>query len=80
MGILALATAQNLGTNYRTDDGQSRSENIDQDGNVRGQYSFVDPNGKTVTINYSAGKDGFQVSFVPINRFCTPLFCFPDFV
>nr|CAD7264545.1 unnamed protein product [Timema shepardi] len=48
-------------TNYRTEDGQQRSESVDGQGNVRGQYSYVDPAGKTITVKYTAGKDGFQV-------------------
>ncbi|KAF4520511.1 hypothetical protein B566_EDAN004816 [Ephemera danica] len=48
-------------TNYRTDDGQQRSESVDGQGNVRGEYSYVDPNGKTITVRYTAGKDGFRV-------------------
>ncbi|XP_059485178.1 uncharacterized protein LOC132202345 [Neocloeon triangulifer] len=57
------ATAQELltATNYRTDDGQQRSESTDGQGNVRGEYSYVDPNGKTITVKYTAGKDGFKV-------------------
>lgn len=47
-------------TNYQTQD-SARAENIDQNGNVQGQYSYVDPNGKTITVKYTAGKDGFQV-------------------
>ncbi|XP_075225687.1 uncharacterized protein LOC142326837 [Lycorma delicatula] len=48
-------------TNYQTGDGQQRTETVDNEGNVQGQYSYVDPNGKTITVRYSAGKDGFKV-------------------
>lgn len=47
-------------TNYQTSD-SARQENVDGQGNVQGQYSYVDPNGKTITVKYTAGKDGFQV-------------------
>lgn len=47
-------------TNYQTQD-SARQENVDQQGNIQGQYSYVDPNGKTITVKYTAGKDGFQV-------------------
>merc|ERR1712168_1665102 len=26
-----------------------------------GQYSYIDQNGKTITVKYSAGKDGFKI-------------------
>jgi len=64
LALMALgATAQELvtATNYRTDDGQQRTEATDGQGNVRGSYSYVDPNGKTITVRYTAGKDGFKV-------------------
>ncbi|RZF32546.1 hypothetical protein LSTR_LSTR016860, partial [Laodelphax striatellus] len=48
-------------TNYRTNDGHQRTESVDANGNVLGEYSYVDPNGKTITVKYSAGKDGFVV-------------------
>lgn len=60
LSAVTIVVAQ-TGTNYQTGDGHYRSENIDQEGNVKGQYSYVDPNGKTVTVKYSAGKNGFQV-------------------
>ncbi|XP_026286785.2 DNA-directed RNA polymerase II subunit RPB1-like [Frankliniella occidentalis] len=47
-------------TNYKTEESQ-RFEDVDGQGNVRGQYSYVDPNGKTITVKYTAGKDGFKV-------------------
>lgn len=47
-------------TNYQTAD-SARQENVDQNGNIQGQYSYVDPNGKTITVKYTAGKDGFRV-------------------
>ncbi|CAB3366227.1 Hypothetical predicted protein [Cloeon dipterum] len=40
---------------------QARLEARSLDGSVRGSYSYVDPEGKTVKVRYSAGRDGFQV-------------------
>ncbi|XP_065353315.1 activating signal cointegrator 1 complex subunit 2 homolog [Cloeon dipterum] len=62
LALFAFGAAQELtATNYRTDDGHQRSEATDGQGNVRGEYSYVDPNGKTITVKYTAGKDGFKV-------------------
>lgn len=47
-------------TNYQTAD-SGRQEAVDQQGNIQGQYSYVDPNGKTITVKYTAGTNGFQV-------------------
>lgn len=52
------------GTNYNIGD-QSRQEVVDDSGNIRGQYSYVDPNGKTVIVRYTAGQNGFQVENGP---------------
>lgn len=48
-------------TNYNNEDGNERHEEIAADGTVKGHYSYIDPNGKKVHVNYSAGKDGFKV-------------------
>ncbi|XP_059471474.1 uncharacterized protein LOC132194312 [Neocloeon triangulifer] len=40
---------------------QARLEARSLDGSVRGSYSYIDPEGKTVKVRYSAGRDGFQV-------------------
>ncbi|CAB3371349.1 Hypothetical predicted protein [Cloeon dipterum] len=62
LALFAFGAAQELtATNYRTDDGHQRTEATDGQGNVRGEYSYVDPNGKTITVKYTAGKDGFKV-------------------
>lgn len=63
LSAVSLVVAQS-GTNYQTGDGHVRSESVDPQGNVRGQYSYIDPNGKTITVKYSAGKDGFQVIII----------------
>lgn len=48
-------------TNYSNEDGNERSETLDNEGNVRGQYSYNDPHGKRIKVKYTAGKKGFQV-------------------
>lgn len=40
---------------------QARLESRSLDGSVRGSYSYVDPDGKTVKVRYAAGRSGFQV-------------------
>lgn len=40
---------------------QSRAEVRDLTGDVRGSYSYVDPNGKVNVVEYSAGRGGFRV-------------------
>uniref|UniRef100_A0A0P4WJN9 Cuticle protein 6 n=1 Tax=Scylla olivacea TaxID=85551 RepID=A0A0P4WJN9_SCYOL len=45
-----------------TDWNQNRQEMWMGDGNVVGQYSYIDANGKPVVTYYSAGRDGFKVS------------------
>lgn len=47
-------------TNYQTAD-SARQESVDQEGTVNGQYSYIDPNGKTISVKYTAGKEGFKV-------------------
>jgi hypothetical protein len=47
-------------TNYSTDDGNERQEDIDSDGNINGHYSYIDPTGKRIVVNYTAGVDGFK--------------------
>ena len=36
-------------------------EETTSDGERIGQYSYIDQNGKTITVRYSAGKDGFRI-------------------
>ncbi|MPC36109.1 Cuticle protein 6 [Portunus trituberculatus] len=45
-----------------TDWNQNRQEMQLGGGNVVGQYSYIDPNGKPVVTYYSAGRHGFKVS------------------
>ncbi|XP_063607379.1 uncharacterized protein LOC134782001 [Penaeus indicus] len=47
--------------NYQ-EEGQSRSETSDQDGTVRGSYTYTDDEGRVRTLTYTAGKGiGFVV-------------------
>ena len=36
-------------------------EETTADGERIGQYSYIDQDGKTITVRYSAGKDGFRI-------------------
>lgn len=49
-----------FGAAYQQEDGINFKEETDAEGNRRGSYSYVDPNGQTKTVNYIAGKNGFQ--------------------
>lgn len=46
---------------FAADNGLQQGESISPDGTRRGAYSYVDPNGKTIKVRYTAGKDGFKV-------------------
>lgn len=47
-----------FGAAYQQEDGTNFKEETDEQGNRRGSYSYVDPDGKTRTVNYVAGKNG----------------------
>jgi len=51
-----------FGSAYVQEDNTEFKEETGQDGERKGQYSYVDPNGKKITVHYTAGKGGFQVS------------------
>lgn len=51
-----------FGSAYVQEDGVEFKEETGQNGERKGQYSYVDPNGKKITVHYTAGKNGFQVS------------------
>lgn len=57
------ALAQDGSFNYAfaADNGLQQGESISPDGTRRGSYSYVDPNGKKISVKYTAGKDGFRV-------------------
>lgn len=45
---------------YSSSDGQSKNENRNTDGSISGQFSYMSPEGKPVTLSYIADKDGFR--------------------
>lgn len=47
---------------YVSADGQGKNELRGADGSVVGTYQYVDPQGKPVTVQYSAGPQGFSAS------------------
>ncbi len=49
-----------FGSAYSTDDGSEFKEETDASGNRKGQYSYVDPNGKKITVQYTAGTPSWQ--------------------
>lgn len=49
-----------FGAAYEQEDGVQFTEESDAEGNRRGSYSYVDPTGQRHTVNYVAGKNGFQ--------------------
>ncbi|GLV43611.1 Cuticular protein 100A [Carabus blaptoides fortunei] len=51
-----------FGTQYKQEDGVEFKEESDQYGNRKGSYSYVDANGQTKTVHYTAGKDGFHAT------------------
>jgi hypothetical protein len=51
-----------FGAAYNQEDGTQFKEETDAQGNRRGQYSYIGDDGKTITVQYTAGKNGFQVS------------------
>lgn len=58
-----------FGSAYAQEDGVIFREETGKDGERLGQYSYIDLAGKTITVKYSAGKDGFKIlegNHVPI--------------
>jgi len=51
-----------FGSAYVQDDGVEFKEETDLNGDRKGQYSYFDPSGQKFTVQYTAGKNGFQVS------------------
>jgi len=50
-----------FGAAFAQEDGTVFREETSADGERVGQYSYIDENGKTVTVRYTAGKDGFRI-------------------
>jgi len=46
---------------FAADNGMRQGERILPDGTRVGAYSYVDPNGETISVKYKAGKDGFKI-------------------
>jgi hypothetical protein len=47
-----------FGAAYTQEDGTDFKEETDEQGNRRGEYSYVDPNGQVRKVSYVAGKNG----------------------
>jgi len=51
-----------FGSAYAQEDGiVAREETINDKGERTGQYSYIDNSGKTISVKWTAGKDGFRV-------------------
>lgn len=48
-----------FGAAYTQEDGIDFKEETDPDGTRRGRYSYVDPEGQTRVVSYTAGKNGY---------------------
>ncbi|KAK9874980.1 hypothetical protein WA026_005796 [Henosepilachna vigintioctopunctata] len=46
---------------FTAENGLAQGESIAPDGSRTGGYTYVDPNGKKISIKYSAGKEGFRI-------------------
>merc|ERR1712226_1301544 len=49
------------GSAFAQEDGIVYREETTADGERVGQYSYIDNDGKTITVRYTAGKDGFRI-------------------
>jgi len=50
-----------FGSAFAQEDGTVYREETTADGERVGQYSYIDQEGKTITVRYTAGKDGFRI-------------------
>merc|ERR1712223_701775 len=50
-----------FGAAFAQEDGTVFREETTADGERIGQYSYIDENGETITVRYTAGKDGFRI-------------------
>ncbi|RZF32974.1 hypothetical protein LSTR_LSTR008687 [Laodelphax striatellus] len=57
----ALTHDGNFNYVFAADNGLKQGETISPDGSRQGSYSYVDPSGKTISVKYTAGKDGFKI-------------------
>ncbi|XP_056648489.1 endocuticle structural glycoprotein SgAbd-8-like [Diorhabda sublineata] len=46
---------------FTSDNGLAQGESISPDGSRNGGYSYIDPNGKKISVKYTAGKEGFRI-------------------
>ncbi|XP_050498279.1 uncharacterized protein LOC126879253 isoform X1 [Diabrotica virgifera virgifera] len=46
---------------FTSENGLAQGESIAPDGSRNGGYSYVDPNGKKISVKYTAGKEGFRI-------------------
>lgn len=53
-----LTGAGQFGAAYTQEDGIDFKEETDEQGNRRGEYSYVDPEGNVRKVSYVAGKNG----------------------
>merc|ERR1712123_120580 len=49
------------GSAFAQEDGTVFREETTADGERIGQYSYIDNDGKPITVRYTAGKDGFRI-------------------
>merc|ERR1740131_23399 len=50
-----------FGSAFAQEDGTVYREETTADGERVGQYSYIDQEGKSITVRYTAGKDGFRI-------------------
>jgi len=50
-----------FGAAFAQEDGSVFREETSADGERVGQYSYIDQEGNTITVRYTAGKDGFRI-------------------
>jgi len=50
-----------FGSAFAQEDGTLFKEESTADGERVGQYSYIDEDGKSITVRYTAGKDGFRI-------------------
>ncbi|KAF5281066.1 hypothetical protein FQR65_LT14862 [Abscondita terminalis] len=46
---------------FAAENGLQQGEIIAPDGTRNGEYSYVDPTGRKISVKYTAGKDGFKI-------------------
>ena len=59
--IFQQATAASFSYSSAGDHSHSREEHHDGSGEVTGQYSYITPEGQSITVRYRAGVNGFEI-------------------